>query len=387
MRPLIVDCETTIFQNGGAYCEPNKLCYLGVFDGVQSNLFNIEYDSAPYGEQLLAVGNHLRQHDLFVAFNCKFDLAWCRRYNLDTSHMSCWDLQLCEFIITGQERPFPSLDDTCKRVGIAGKSSDLASKYWENGVDTPDVPEQELRDYLLGDLKSEWELFQWQLAYLKDKPLLKRLCWDACQDLLVTHEMETNGLKFDFDLAKQLGDECETKITGIDRRLHDLISQPVLSFNSNDWVSSLLYGGTCQLPITEEFEFQYSGGRMATKRRKAKFPITFPRLVEPLKGTALKKAGFWEVNEGVLLKLKAKGVAKTIIELLLERSKLQTQLGTFFRGWPKLYEEMEWQNQIIHGQLNHTRAVTGRLSGSRPNQQNAPPVLKKCIQTRFPILT
>jgi len=385
MKYGVLDVETSIFANGNPYSASNKLCYVGLYDGEEARLFCIEYGHAPYGDQLNQIQTILNSWDVVVGFNLKFDIAWIRRYGIDISRLSCLDGQLLEFIITGQERPFPSLDDTCKRVGIAGKSGDLDAKYWSQGIDTTEIPEQELREYLDGDLKAEWELFQWQLAYLADKPLLKRLCWDACQDLLVTGAMEHNGLKFNFDLAKQLGDECEKTIGEIDKRLHSLVSLPVGNFNSGDWVSCVLYGGTCQLDIEEEFEFQYRDGRVATKRRHAKYPVTFPRLVEPIKGTELKKKGFWEVNEGVLLKLKATGSAKEIIKLLLERNKLEKQLGTYFRGWPKLYEEMQWQNQIIHGQLNHARAKTGRLSSSQPNQQNAPPVLKKCIQTRFPL--
>lgn len=385
MKFGILDVETTIFQHGSVYSDCNKLCYVGLYDGESFSLFDIEYSSRPYAEQLQQIQAILDSWDVVVAFNAKFDISWARRYGLDLAKLHCVDLQLLEFIITGQERPFPSLDDTCKRCGIAGKSDDLDSRYWSQNIDTTEIPEQELREYLEGDLRAEWELFQWQLKYLEDKPLLKRLCWDACQDLLVTAEMEWNGLLFDFDLAAKLGDECAETIAKIDRRLPALVSQPVGNFNSGDWVSCVLYGGTCKLDIEEEFEFQYSEGRVATKKRKAKFPITFPRLVEPLKGTELKKKGFWEVNEGVLLKLKAKGAAKEIIELLLERNKLDKQLGTYYRGWPRIYEEMQWTNGIIHGQLNHARTKTGRLSSSKPNQQNVDPLLKQCLKTRFPI--
>jgi len=386
MRPLVVDCETTFFKKGHPYAQRNKLCYFGVFNGSQSNLFDIEYSVAPYGDKLTAITSLMDSHTLFVAFNAKFDIAWVRRYGLKIEHMACWDLQLVEFIITGQASPMPSLNATCARCGIAGKSDDLAKRYWNRGIDTPDIPEPELREYLRGDLAAEMELFNWQMKYLEDKPKLKRLCWDACQDLVVTQEMEQNGLFYDNALSKKLGDDRTERITEIDHLLGNLVPQPVGNWNSGDWVSCILYGGTCQLDITEEFDFEYKDGRIVTKTRKAKIPITFPRLVEPIKNTKLKKDGFWEVNEGVLKRLKATGTAKKIIELLLERNKLDKLVGTYFYGWPNIYEEMDWTSNIIHGQLNHAVARTGRLSSSNPNQQNTDPELRRCIKTRFPVI-
>jgi len=385
MKPLVVDCETTFFMKGNPYSECNKLCYVGCFDGNNSSLHRLDFGLHPYGDERLRALERISHYNLFVAFNSKFDIAWLRRYGLHTEHLACWDLQLVDFIITGQQTPFPSLDSVCDRCGIRGKSDDLNTKYWSQGIDTTEIPEQELRDYLEGDLKAEWALFQWQMKYLEDNPQLKRLCWDACQDLLVTQEMETNGLYFDFALSKELGDGISRRIQELDKLLVQCVTQPVGNWNSNDWISAILYGGTCLLDIQEEFEYEYKDGRVVTKTRKGKLPVTFPRLVEPLKGTALKKAGFWEVNEDVLHKLKATGVAKKIIGLLLERNKLEKLVGTYFYGWPKLYEEYQWTANIIHGHLNHAVARTGRLSSSQPNQQNTDPELRRCIKTRFPI--
>jgi DNA polymerase I-like protein with 3'-5' exonuclease and polymerase domains len=386
MKPIVVDVETTSFMKGNPYSDKNKLCFVGHFDGNELATHPVDYGEEPYADVARELMERLFQYDLFVAFNAKFDFAWLRRYGINLQHCNIWDLQIIDFIIHGQTPPYPSLNVVCNKLNLDSKSDDLASKYWDQGIDTPDIPETELREYLAGDLKAEWGLFQWQLKYLKDKPLLKRLCWDACQDLLITQEMEHNGLFFDFELSKQLGDKLSERIREIDGHLSELVDAPVGNWNSNDWISAILYGGTCWLDIQEEFDFQYKDGRVATKRRKAKVPITFPRLVEPLKGTELKKQGYFEVNEGVLHKLKASGEARKLIQLILERNKIDKQVGTYFYGIPKLYGEMDWTNNIIHGQLNHCVAITGRLSSSKPNQQNLDPELKRCIKTRFQII-
>lgn len=385
IRPVVVDVETTIFQKGNPFAQRNRLCYAGIYSGVDGpHLWQIDNNGDnPYGETCRTINDELAKFDLFVAFNAKFDLHWLRRYGISTKHMAVWDLQLVDFILTGQDNPFPSLDDTCARVGLGGKSGDIAERYWDSGVDTPDIPELEMRAYLENDCKIEWELYQWQLKFLKDKPKLKRLCWNACQDVKITAEMEWNGLLFDLEESKAIGDRYLEEINKITAELDGLVTTPIPNWGSGDWVSAVLYGGTVFVDGIQEYEYTYKDGHTAIKTRKTKQPITFPRLVEPLKGTELKKDGFFKCDEGTLKRLHAVGIAKRIISLILRRNKIEKKVGTYFHGIPKLYEEMDWTNNIIHGQLNHARAKTGRLSSSKPNQQNFDPELLKCIKSRF----
>jgi DNA polymerase I-like protein with 3'-5' exonuclease and polymerase domains len=81
--------------------------------------------------------------------------------------------------------------------------------------------------------------------------------------------------------------------------------------------------------------------------------------------------------------LHASGEVRDIINTILERNKLAKLQGTYYEGIPKLYSEMQWENQTIHGQLNHCVAGTGRLASSKPNQQNLDERVQVCIETRF----
>ena len=79
------------------------------------------------------------------------------------------------------------------------------------------------------------------------------------------------------------------------------------------------------------------------------------------------KEGMFATDEGTLRKLKGK---KGVIQDILELSKLEKLNGTYYKGLVKLRKEMNWEENILHGQFNQTTAQTGRLSSSRPNLQN-----------------
>jgi DNA polymerase I-like protein with 3'-5' exonuclease and polymerase domains len=55
---------------------------------------------------------------------------------------------------------------------------------------------------------------------------------------------------------------------------------------------------------------------------------------------------------------------------LIELSKLEKRNGTYYKGLVKLRQEMHWPKNKLHGQYNQCVAKTGRLSSSKPNQQN-----------------
>ena len=383
MNPLVIDCETTIFQNGHPFSARNKLCYVGVRNDSVDKLIPVEYREVPYGKSLEELQNIINNHSLLIAFNSKFDLHWLRRYHINFQHCNVWCLQLAEFIITGQEQRMPSLGSVGIRCMLGTKLVGVAEKYWDNKIDTPDIPEEELRDYLHQDCELEWKLYQWQMEYLKDKPKLYKLIWNNCQDLLVTEEMEWHGLKYDLELSRKIGDEYLDEIARLDSQLNDIYGRSDINWNSNDHLSCVLYGGTFSRDEQVPYDFHYKDGRHASKLHWVKTSTVFDRLVEPLQNTNCKKDNFFEVNEGVLRKLKATGIAKKIIDLMLKRNEIEKKVSTYFHGWPKIYDEMDWQDSIIHGQLNHCVAKTGRLSSSKPNQQNTDKELRKCLVSRF----
>ena len=85
----------------------------------------------------------------------------------------------------------------------------------------------------------------------------------------------------------------------------------------------------------------------------------------------------------MLLSLRVRGVAKELITLVLEHSKLEKLIGTYLQGYTALIEEMNWPKDMLYSNLNQCTAVTGRLSSTRPNAQNANPETKKFMGSRY----
>ncbi len=116
------------------------------------------------------------------------------------------------------------------------------------------------------------------------------------------------------------------------------------------------------------------------KNTKVTVTHQLPRLYEPLKGSEMAKEGFFSTSEDTLLKLKGKQGPLTV---LLELSKMEKLLGTYYRGLPKLNVEMNWENGVLHGTFNQCVAQTGRLSSTKPNLQNFASELKDVFISRY----
>ena len=119
------------------------------------------------------------------------------------------------------------------------------------------------------------------------------------------------------------------------------------------------------------------------KYRWGEFKYTLEQLVAPLKKTELKKEGYYETGFDVLRSLKPKGKAKKVVDIILQLSKLEKVVGTYYNGLPKLRDTMHWKQGYLHGNLNQCVAATGRLSSTKPNLQNISSDIKQVFISRF----
>jgi DNA polymerase I-like protein with 3'-5' exonuclease and polymerase domains len=109
----------------------------------------------------------------------------------------------------------------------------------------------------------------------------------------------------------------------------------------------------------------------------------FPRQFEPIKGSELKKDGYYATDEQTLKRLRGTKETKRFLGLLDKRAKLEKLRGTYYEGFPKKIAEMGWRDDIIHASYNSCVAVTGRLSSTQPNCQNIPPEGKRLCISRY----
>lgn len=393
MKILTVDVETTISNKGHWADQSNKLMMVGVRWLNGYNYLHYVDDYNPVDK----IQEEIDSADILVGFNFKFDLHWLRRYGISFRNKRVWDCQLAEFLLENQQNPYPSLNQACEKYGIPLKLDVVKTEYWDKGIDTDQIPINILSEYLDGDLDRTEQVFLRQREEFKKRhPNLYKLFQLQCKDLLVLQEMEHNGIKFNTTEARKHAEGLDSKMVDLYNKLSTLCGNVPLNCNSNDHLSALLYGGCIAESITVPCGVYKTGQRAGQiKYKKEEIKHILPRLVNPLDRTETAKSkklreegktneeSLWEVNADVLAKLKAKGKAKEVIEIIQEYSKLEKLKNTYLIGWSDLIDKMNWPKDMIHGTLNQCVAATGRLSSNQPNLQNADKLTKMFCESRY----
>ena len=385
MKELILDVETTISNKGNPFDETNKLCYIGLL-GSTPRTISIEYGDEPYCHKLEEVQKEINESEILVGFNIKFDLHWIRKYGINIMDKRIWDCQLVHFILTGQQYPYPSLNGVADYYALGSKLDVVATEYWGNKIDTPNIPKDILEEYLIQDLQLTQKVYKKQMEeFAVSTKAMQRLISLHNQDLLILEEMEFNGLLFDENRSNILAKELETQIEVMDKILYDYHDLVEFNPNSTEHVSSLLYGGTFKVRRREVIGVFKTGTRMGQqKERWVEHEIVFPRLITPLKGSELVKEGFFSTDDQTLKSLKTRSkYGKDLVEVLLKRATLEKRLTAYYRGLVDLRKEMNWHEGRLYGQLNQCVARTGRLSSSKPNLQNFDGEIKQLFRSRY----
>lgn len=373
--PVVLDVETTIINKGNPFTLNNKLITIQIKTKTNELYFTKENFSKclPY----------LHNASIIIGSNLKFDLNWLEK-ELNFKAKSIWDLQIAEFLFSNQEWTFPDVETMAIKYEVGHKIDTIKHKYWDNDIDTDKIPIEELIEYGINDVNITYKIFLKQIEKFKttnkNQFFLFRL---HCNDLLSLQDMEYNGIIYNEEASIEKAIEIEQSIQSIENKLNSYHSYN-LNYNSNDDISLLLYGGSKEYKTKLPIGFYKTGNKIGQIRNKIiKKIISFPRLVQPLKNSLLKKEGFYSVDEPTLLSLKPTKKVKEIITLLLERSKLIKINGTYLKGLPKIIKEMNWPPNKLHSTLNQCLAKSGRLSSSKPNQQNLAPLAKQFCISRY----
>jgi len=385
MRSLILDVETTISNKGNPFDESNKLCYVGLLNADGYKCYDIEYSDQPYRNKLDDIQKEIDAAEILVGFNIKFDLHWLRKYGINFVGKRVWDCQLVHFILTGQQYTYPSLNGVAAYYDLGSKLDVVATEYWGNKIDTPNIPKDILEEYLIGDLQLTQKVYEKQMEEFASctKPM-QRLISLHNQDLMVLQEMEYNGIIFDETKSTELGKELQTQITLLNERLYEYHNLVEFNPSSNEHLSVLLYGGTIKVKRREVIGLFKTGDRKGqAKERWVEHEIKFDRLVTPLKGSELTKEGYFSTDEATLKSLRGTKYAKELVELILTRATLEKRLTTYYTGLVDLRTSMNWKTDVLHGQLNQCVARTGRLSSSKPNLQNFDGEIKQLFGSRY----
>lgn len=390
-NPCVLDVETTGATNntfGNPFCFDNKLVAVVLRTKSKAEVFQVEYGDNLFGKTLIEIADILFESDLIIGHNIKFDLNWIWQYGLGPSVVDkkLWDTGVYEYIVSRQKMISPSLNECLENRGFPLKTDIVKNDYWNQGIDTDKVPWKILSDYVKSDGNLTYSLFMAQQEEFKTLPInMRRLILLHMEDIFFFREVEHNGLMIDFDKCEKFARELDEQINDIDSNIHNLCGSSDINVDSPIHRSALLYGGSFEVDDKEDYVFTYKTGHTKVKTRRFKRSVKLPRLISPLNKSELARENLYSTDNKNLVKLswRATGKAKKIIDMLLERAKISHLNKTYFKGFRKIYDEMGWDNKIVHGNMNQTITATGRPSSSKPNKQNMSKGFRECVISRF----
>ena len=362
-KALALDTESNTWNKGSWSDRRHKTVCYSFADDQNSGAERISEES------IKSLQRRIDEAGIIVGFNYKYDASVFRKLGLNFEGKKIWCCQIAEFLISNQQMKYPSLNEACAKYGLGSKVDVIAENYWNNGIQTEDIPWNELSEYAIQDAILTLALYRKQDSIMTTSQ--KRLCRLMNLDLMILEEMEWNGIRFNEELCAQRSSEIKIKISEITRELSAVYPNVSINFGSGDQLSAFLYGGTIVEDGKEHVGFYKSGLKAGQpKFRNVEILHELPRLVEPLRGSELKKQGFYATNADTLLKLKANRATRSILDLVQQQTRLETLLSKTYEGLQKKRIEQNWEPGWLHGQFNQVTVATGRLSSSGPNLQN-----------------
>jgi len=390
---LVIDIETTIRNVGNdaigknkasAFHPENRIVVTGALNKRLNYHHSYVYDELSH---IILENTDNEIPKLWVGQNIKFDMHHIFKSVVDFQYevfprIQIWDTQLAEYLLTGQEHQYASLNALSKKYGGTQKN-DVIKDMWDAGMQTEDIDSELLLPYLQDDVMNTHLVFNKQLQEA-DRIGMLPLILTQMDALKCTIEMEYNGMHFNRNMAINIADEIDTDLTVLQTVLEKSIKflgLPIsFDFNPNSvkQVSLVLFGGDIKVPSKEDVLDKLGAVvRYKTGKRKGEIKTRMILKTINIKGFEIPILEKWKSDKGnvsvsdnvlndILSDTPGKD-AETFISAILEYRKLSKQRNTYFVG----YSNLTWPtDSCIHQGLNHTATATGRLSSSKPNLQN-----------------
>ena len=387
MKYIVVDCETNIANRGeGAVgdmlASPHSVSNNIVALGVRSKGSNTLISNPEINSRNFLTSFAVEEPILIVGHNIGFDIHYLAKtfpdwWETNLERIYIWDTQQVAYLLSGQTHIYPALDELCEEIGYELKDSKI-KQYWKDGIDTADIPPEELLPYLEHDLEATDVVFQQQLELVKKDDALFNLVRVKMDDILCTTMMERNGMHFDVSLAWQRVEELEAEYLFQDWMAQSCVADAWhedsgVPFNplSPEHVSIAMFGGSYKVeydqevvdPDTGEVVRYKSGARKGEKKtRRAKREVKVAGMTEPPPGVTRNKRGMYSTDDEIL----SNYMHLPFVQHILNLRALNKEITTYYRG----YSSLVWPDGKIHPSINHSSTRTGRQSCTKPNLQN-----------------
>ena len=354
-----------------------------------SNIVWIEHngmDRTPDG--IAIIQKYVDVCDLIVGQNLKYDIKALTHYGVNFDKAMIWDTMLAEYILSGmdsRERKF-GLNALANWYGIEGKGDAGAAvrSYWDDGVDTCDIPYKILSEYQINDCIIPINIYEKQLALAEQNGMRKSIELQM-EWLLSLCEMEYNGIAFNMEKAYELRDEYKAKANEIQQYFREYFQNPHINLGSGMQKSAVVYGGILK---TKHREWYIKELKSKPESLYREHEVQTETLIKGLGFPAPKdkkkmnKNGYYKVDIPAIESLPAKNEQKR------EWKRLLLLFGTY----TKIHETLVGKSYKtglcrkvspdgkVHCTLEQCWARTGRLTSKNPNGQNLFPIIKVCFE-------
>jgi DNA polymerase-1 len=309
-----------------------------------------------------------------------------------------FDTAMAQYLLSGQAHKFPSLDECSIFYGGTLKDDRIKTMY-QAGMKSSEIPKTMLEEYCLHDGLNTEKVFLAQVALI-EKQQMWPLIWTYMDHILALVEMEHNGVPFDIDKCKKVLPRYRQRVAFFKTKARDtlytLTGKEDASITSNEDISLAIFGGTYKVEILENVldedgnpvlygKTAAKAGQIKTRKAMKEIQIDGLGLTPKDEWQVKNKPGLYKVSKTNLLSLQHQYPNNTklqnFINQIIRTRKSSKLLTTYLE--PYLTQYASWSG-AIHGNLNATSTVTGRLSAAQPNLQNVQPVALKYFKVARP---
>jgi len=250
---LTLDVENTVtHRDGKMHLDPfeptNSLVMVGMLtdQGVERIVtFDHSEVEADEGGHVL-VQEFLDAATILIMHNAAHDLLWLWESGFKYNG-PVFDTMLAEYVMQrGQKEPL-SLDACSQRYELECQKQDTLKEYFKQGLNTSQIPHDELTHYLSADLHATQELSDRQYAKLLSKEYagLMDTVVLSNQVAVVLSKIYQRGFKVNESVLEDVRVEFENEkqtLTGeLETMVHKLMGHSHVNLNSPEQLSQVIY--------------------------------------------------------------------------------------------------------------------------------------------------
>lgn len=253
MTTIVLDVETT-FSRVNKKTDPspfnpdNKLVSVGlkVLGGAEYYYFLSHNDRTDTGA-FNRIQELLDAADLVVAHNAKFDMLWLYESGFKYSG-KLWDTMIFEYVIAKGLKPSLSLSACCEKYGLS-KKLDIFAEHMAAGLNTHEMPVEDLEEYGRADVQATLELYLKQQELIAINPETASMINAielSNQVLSVLIDMERNGIYINTDelsrVEKLYREESAHLESVMTKMVQEVMGDRPINLNSGEHLSWVIYG-------------------------------------------------------------------------------------------------------------------------------------------------